>query len=134
MFAGPWNWKRFKSFFFLALAFFRRQARRLVRGGADDGGLTRFLANYEPDGLTPLTTAHEALIAATGRCIFCGLCEAACPLPLDRWPAYSRALAMSDAAAADVPPACPPGCHECADVCPTHVPLTEIPAFIHRNG
>ncbi len=133
MFSGPWNWKRFRSFVYLALAFLRRRVRRLVRGRGDDGGITRFLENYAAEGLAPLTLEHEALVEATSRCIHCGLCEAVCPLPLDRWPAYSRALAMADAAASDLPASCPPECHACANVCPTGVPLERIPAFVHRN-
>lgn len=133
MFAGPWTWKRFVSFLYLAVAFWRRQLRRLVRGRADNGGERRFLENYAGEGMAPLTAPQEALVHALGRCIYCGVCEAVCPLPLDRWPAYSRALTQSRDAARSVPPDCPPDCRACADACPTHVPLPEIPAFLHRH-
>lgn len=131
--SGPWNWRRFKSFAYLGYAFFRRQVRRLTRGRRDDGGAERFLLNFEPEGMRPLTAPEEDLIQRLGACIHCGLCEAVCPLPVDRWPAYSRAIAMAIDAAADIPRRCPDGCAACIDICPTGVPLREIPAFVHRH-
>jgi len=61
------------------------------------------------------------------------LCEAVCSLPVDRWPAYSRGIALADAAAADVPATCPDDCAACAEVCPVGVPLAAIPGFVHRR-
>lgn len=131
--SGPWNWPRVKSFAYLGWAFFRRQFRRLFKGRKDDGGADRFLENFAPEGMAPLSLPEEALIHRLGACIHCGLCEAVCPLPVDRWAAYSRATAMAQAAAADIPKRCPEGCAACVDVCPTGVPLAEIPAFVHRH-
>lgn len=131
--SGPWTWRRFKSFVYLGLAFWRRQFRRLFKGRKDDGGQQRFLENFTPDGLQPLSTPDEDLIHRLGACIHCGLCEAVCPLPVDRWAAYTRAIAMANEAAADIPKRCPDGCEACVDICPTGVPLREIPAFVHRH-
>lgn len=131
---GPWGLKRLISFFYLAVAFNVRQVRRIFRGRADDGGERRFLDNYVSEGMAPMTAADEDLIREIGRCIYCGLCEAVCPNPVDRWTTYSRATAMSGDAAASVPRDCPAGCGDCVDICPTGVPLTEIPAFVHRRG
>ncbi len=132
---GPWTLKRVTSFFYLAVAFNVRQVRRLFsRGRSDDGGEERFLDNYVSEGMAPMTAADEDLIREIGRCIHCGLCEAVCPGPVDRWTTYSRATAMSVDAAASVPAACDAACNDCVDICPTGVPLTEIPAFVHRRG
>lgn len=132
--SGPWNWPRVKSFAYLGWAFWRRQFKRLWPGKNDDGGAERFLENFTPEGMAPLTLSEEALLERLGACIHCGLCEAVCPLPVDRWPAYSRAIAMADDAAVDIPARCPPACDACVQICPTGVPLAQIPAFIHRHS
>lgn len=130
---GSWDLRRVKAFAFLALEMMARVFRRLFRGRKDDGGAALFLENFAGEGLQPLTLPHEHLLEAAGQCIHCGLCEAVCPLPVERWVAYSRALAQSVDAAASVPAACPADCGACVAVCPTHVPLAEMPAFVHRG-
>ena len=130
---GAWNWKRLVSFFHLAVAFNVRQVRRLFRGKADDGGVDRFLENYAHEGMPPMVAGDEAVLVGVGRCIHCGLCEAVCAEPVDRWTTYSRAVAMAAEAAATIPAACPDGCSACVDICPTAVPLAEIPAFVQRR-
>ncbi len=132
--SGAWTLKRAISFLYLAVAFNVRQLRRLLRGRADDGGEQRFLENYVAEGMAPMGPTDEALLAELGRCIHCGLCEAVCRLPVDRWTTYSRATAMAASAAATIPRACPDDCAACVDICPTGVPLTEIPAFVHRRA
>lgn len=131
---SSWNGRRIKSFLYLAVAFFQRRVRRLIRGRADDGGADRFLENFAGEGMAPMTLAQEALIRDTGRCIVCGLCEAVCPLPVERWATYSRATAMAREAAASIPASCPEGCRRCVEICPTGVPLADIPAFVHRGS
>jgi ferredoxin len=133
MFSGPWTWRRLKSFTYLAVAFNKRQLRRLFLGRRDDGGLPRFLENFSAEGMTPLDAGQTAHVLALTRCTYCGLCEAVCPHPLDRWPAFARALEHSRHAAADLPPSCPPECRQCEAICPTGVPLREIPAFVRRQ-
>ena len=132
--SGPWTWKRVRSFTALAVAFNRRQLRRLVLGRRDDGGEARFLENFAEEGLAPLDVGQTGLVVELSRCLYCGLCEVVCPRPLDRWPAWSRALEQARFAALDIPPDCPPGCHECETICPTRVPLRAIPAFVRRAG
>ncbi len=132
--SGPWTWKRFKSFLALAWAFNRRQARRLFLGRRDDGGEARFLLNFAEEGMAPLTADEGRTVLALSNCIYCGLCEAVCPSPVDRWPAYTRALDLAADAAQDIPASCPAECLECAKICPTRVPLKDIPAFVRRGG
>lgn len=129
--------RHIRSLFHLALTFWGRQLLRIVRGLADDGGERRFLENYAGEGMVPLTVQEESLIRDLERCIFCGLCEAVCPRStphaVERWPAYSRAITLAELAAEDIPLDCPSACSACAEICPTRVPLTAIPALIHRN-
>lgn len=132
MFAGPWDLKRLKSFIYLAVAFWKRQLRHLVRGRKDNGGAERFIENYSEEGMGPLSESEADLVHDLSQCIYCGLCEAVCPTRGDQWVAYTRALAEARHAAKVVPAACPEGCRQCAEVCPTKVPLHRIPAFIHR--
>lgn len=135
--SGPWTWKRIKSFAALAWAFNRRQARRLLLGRRDDGGLPRFLENFAGEGMAPLTPADAEAVLDLSACVYCGLCEAVCPHPADRWPAYARALDLASVAAADLPApaaACEPECRRCEAICPTRVPLRRIPAFVRRGG
>jgi ferredoxin len=132
--SGAWNWKRIVSFFYLAVAFNVRQVRRLFRGRADDGGIDRFLENYAGEGMPLMAPDDLTLLVGVGRCIHCGLCEAACPEPVDRWTTWSRAIAMANEAVATIPADCPEGCVACTEICPTGVPLGEIPAFLHRRA
>ena len=125
------SWRRIKSFLYLAVAFWKRRLRRLIKGKADDGGAERFLDNFVVEGMEPLSLQDESLLLALGRCIHCGLCEAVCPEPMDKLTVYSRAITMADAAAASVP-TCEAGCQACVKICPTGVPLLEIPAFLNR--
>lgn len=134
MLSGPWTWRRFKSFAYLAIAFNKRQVKRLFLGSADDGGVQRFLENFSAEGLAPLTAPQADLALSLSRCTFCGVCEAVCPRPVDRWPAYARALDQARFAAEDLPAACPPECRDCETFCPAHVPLRDIPAFVRRGG
>lgn len=127
------GWARIRSLVHLALGFWSRRWRRLRYGAADDGGEALFLQNYAGEGMAPLSLEHQAHILATSRCIHCGLCEAVCPEPADLWASYSRALASAGHAAAVIPSICPPGCGACARICPTGVPLSDIPAFVHRS-
>ncbi|MEZ4467449.1 MAG: hypothetical protein R3F60_26030 [bacterium] len=117
--SGPWSMTRAKSFFYLAVAFWKRQIRRAVGlGRRDEGGVARFLENYAPEGMAPLTLQRELGLQQLGGCIQCGLCEAVGNQPADRVAAYSRAIAMSADAAAvlGAAPTTPA-------ICPAGVPL-----------
>lgn len=131
--SGPWTWKRFRSFVYLAIAFNRRQLRRVFRGRKDDGGVARFLENFAHEGFAPLDAQQTELIFSLSKCIYCGVCEAVCPMPVDRWPAWSRALELARFAAEDLPANCEVGCRKCEALCPVGVPLQAIPAFVRRR-
>ncbi len=126
--------KRAKAIAMLAWAFWSRQFRRLFRGRKDDGGLDRFLANYVPDGMPPLSLEQERAVLIHGNCIFCGLCEAVCPVPVDRWLVYSRALTLAAEATASMPDVCEVGCSRCADICPTGVNPIEVAEFVRSRA
>ena len=92
--SGPWTRQRAKSFFFLAVAFWRRQLRRVVGlGKRDEGGAQRFLDNFASEGMVPLSAQETEGLHRLGACIQCGLCEAMGDGPVDRGPAWSRAIA-----------------------------------------
>jgi succinate dehydrogenase/fumarate reductase-like Fe-S protein len=112
---------------------------------AERKGKQRFLSNYAPEALVPMTAQDRADLLRFSTCINCGLCDVVCPLvgrlaPEDfRGPslfalAYSRATPELPhlrrvISALD---ACGP-CHACQDVCPRAVPLLEIFAFTRRK-
>ena len=108
-------------------------------------GKRRFLANYAPEALVPMSAGDRAELPSFSGCVNCGLCDAVCPLvgraELSEWRgpslfaiAYSRStpelphlravIATLDACGV---------CHACQDVCPRRVPLLDIFAFTRRK-
>ncbi len=128
------NWRRIYSFAHLALEFWIRQIRRLWRGRRDNGGLERFLLNFGEDGLLPLTQEQEESLLGASRCIHCGFCEAVCPIPIDLWMKYSRALSLAPEAARSSPPGCGRDCQLCEEHCPVGVPIHRISAVLRRDN
>ena len=128
------RWRLIKSVAMLAWAFWARQVRRVFKGRRDDGGLDRFIANYAPDGMPPMTRQDEQALLSFGACIQCGLCEAVCPEPVDRWLAYGRALTLAAEAANALATDCPEGCSTCADICPTGVEPLAVAAFVRQRA
>ncbi len=123
-------WRRAFAWLMLGVAIVRRQLGRLIPGRSAHG-VEQFLAHYAGEGMAPMTADEEALLRAFGACIHCGLCEAVCPLPIDRLLSYTRATQLSvEAAEAWAGAACAEGCDACARVCPTGVPVAAVPAFV----
>jgi succinate dehydrogenase/fumarate reductase-like Fe-S protein len=108
-------------------------------------GKRRFLSNYAPEALVPMSVRDRAELTGFSGCVNCGLCDAVCPLvgreELSDWRgpslfaiAYSRAtpelphlravIAILDACGV---------CHACQDVCPRAVPLLDIFDFTRRK-
>jgi succinate dehydrogenase/fumarate reductase-like Fe-S protein len=112
---------------------------------AERKGKRRFLSNYAPEALVPMTAQDRAELPRFSGCINCGLCDAICPLvgrsaPQDfRGPslfalAYSRATPELPhlRSAVAIVESCGT-CHACQDVCPRGVPLLDIFAFTRRK-
>lgn len=98
------SWKHIYSYAHLILAFWMRQLQRIYRPG-DNGGAARFLENYAPEGMAPLSLEAEEALKRAGGCIHCGLCEATHDDPLVDWIDHSRALAHREHLAARRPSA-----------------------------
>lgn len=63
---------RFRALLLLTFAVLTSLLRRLLRRG---DSYRAFRANYDGDGLPPLTPAEREAMAGFGRCIACGLCD-----------------------------------------------------------
>jgi len=64
---------RVKALWLLAVALLVALVRRLLRRRVD--GIAAFRANYDADGLPPVSAGERARMAGFSRCIACGLCD-----------------------------------------------------------
>lgn len=69
--------KRLHALALLAYYFWRHWLLKLTFR-YDAGGESRFLSNYRPDHIEPLTLPERKLRAKAMSCIGCGLCDAVC--------------------------------------------------------
>lgn len=107
-------------------------------------GREKFLAHYAPEGLVPTTPEDKAMLAAAGRCIACGLCDAfdgqlgrlpravyggAALVPL-RYARSSVDLVHAGAAIRAVDPA---AYRDAEAVCPTRVPLVALAGWLKER-
>jgi succinate dehydrogenase/fumarate reductase-like Fe-S protein len=111
----------------LALYFWRHWLLK-VTFRYDRGGLARFRANYEREGLLPVPSTSRADTAVWMRCTACGLCDAVCPGAPDGpltlsslLGAASRDTSTAADAAADARRLPCEGCAACRDVCPVGI-------------
>jgi hypothetical protein len=107
-------------------------------------GREKFLAHYAPEGLVPTTPEDKAMLAAAGRCIACGLCDAfdgqlaRLPKSLYRGAAlvplrYARS-SVELAHAAEVVRAIDPAAYREAEaICPTRVPLVALARWLKER-
>jgi succinate dehydrogenase/fumarate reductase-like Fe-S protein len=107
-------------------------------------GARRFLDNYAPEGLVPMTEEDRAVLNGAARCIHCGLCDAydlalaviprtvydgASVLPI----AYSRATPDLPRARAALGRLRDEHLVKAEKVCPTRVPLRRIAGYLQRK-
>jgi hypothetical protein len=64
---------RVKALFLLAIALVKTLLGRLVSRRHD--GIAEFRANYDADGLPPVTPEERSVMVTFQRCIACGLCD-----------------------------------------------------------
>jgi hypothetical protein len=64
---------RIKALFLLAVALIKTLLVRALSGRRD--GIAKFRANYDADGLPPVTLEERQGFAAFERCVACGLCD-----------------------------------------------------------
>jgi succinate dehydrogenase/fumarate reductase-like Fe-S protein len=112
---------------------------------AERKGKRRFLSNYAPEALIPMTARDRAELLRFSGCINCGLCDAVCPLVGRAAPEEFRGPSLFALAYSRATPELPHlrrvisaldacgDCHVCQDVCPRGVPLLEIFAFTKRK-
>ena len=107
-------------------------------------GKQKFLDNYAPEGLVPMSAADRQILRAAARCIHCGLCDAfdrallviprsvydgASLLPIS----YSRATPDLPRARAALAELREDQLAQSEAVCPTRVPLRSIVRYLQRK-
>jgi hypothetical protein len=63
---------RLKAWLLLTVALLKSLLARLL---GKKGGIAAFRANYDADGLPPVTAEERAELATFSRCIACGICD-----------------------------------------------------------
>ena len=105
----------------------------------DRGGVARFRANYDGEGLAPLTAEQRLQLPLWQGCVGCGLCDLNCVGATADGPAHNVSLQLlmsagsrdlsawkvSSAEAQRALEDCPT-CRACEAVCPTQVPIVEV--------
>jgi len=102
----------------------------------------KFVTQYAPDRLLPLTSSDKNWLGRFSECINCGLCDAACkhfgPASRDRIPGPSYwvtsfARALPDFPAIPIDDEFCESCGDCERICPNHVPIREAIEFIEAK-
>ncbi len=133
---------RLRALVILALALLRSLAARIF---GRETGMRRFLSNYAPDRLPPVSPSERDELPAQSRCIACGLCDegegarmaasrGAYPGLMQLVLASSRSMPDHDAAArafAHVPEEILAAKES---ICPTHVPFRKLAAFVQTKA
>lgn len=129
----------------LYLAYRALVVRPIKAAAGRDGGIERFHDNYRPEGLIPTRPRDRAALAAAGRCISCGLCDAFDPnlAKLARWSYDGASLLPRQYArsSVDLPHARevvarirPADLRRAEAVCPTGVPLVELAHWLAERA
>lgn len=107
-------------------------------------GVSRFWKNYASEGLIPSTGEDREMLAASSRCISCGLCDAFDPAlgrlgaDYDGVSTLPRQVARSSADLAVAAPLLarihPASYRQAESVCPTGVPLVGIAHWLRDRA
>jgi hypothetical protein len=135
---------RFQALWLLALALLRTLLRRLFRR-SKIGGIAAFRANYDADGLPPVTAEERAKLPSFSRCIACGLCDRGeAERVAASGGAYRGAMALVLAASRSMPDyraaaysfsfVSDEVLAEKERICPTGVPFREIARFVRDKA
>jgi len=133
---------RFKASLLLAWALLRLLVRRLYRANQ---GLALFRANYDADGLPPVTGPERSGFAAFSGCIACGLCDRGEASRIeDSGGAYRGVMALVLAASRSIPDfrAAAYSFHFVPDavlaekeqLCPAQVPFRALAKFVRDKA
>lgn len=129
----------------LYLAYRAIFVRPLKAALARDGGIERFYENYASEGLVPTRPGDRAALAAAGRCISCGLCDAfdrnLSKLPRTAYDGASLLPRQYTRSSADIPHLLPlirrlrpADLRRAEAVCPTGVPLVELAHWLKARA
>jgi hypothetical protein len=113
--------------------------------GLGPKGLSRFRANFDPEGLTSVSPSERADLAGFGRCIACGLCNAGdADRIADSQGAYPGTMALMLASSRNMPDFtfAEDALRFISDeelaakerICPTAVPMRKVAAFVRAHG
>jgi len=120
---------------------FRFNIHLVKKPFSEDGGQTRFLAQYGPERLVPLSAAARRLLPGLEGCVNCGLCDTACGKldaatrhlfngPSELAASLTRSLPDYDAIEGHLQAWETCGtCRDCEGICPMEVPLRELLGF-----
>lgn len=134
--------KRLHALALLAFYFWRHWLLKLTFR-YDRGGSTKFLANYRPDHIEPLTRPERKLRARAMSCIGCGLCDAVC-LPAQSQPdgplslsslmlAAGRDGTVAASAKVDARRIGCTDCGACEPLCPAALPIVRLLASLRGD-
>ncbi len=134
---------RLHALWLLTVALLRTLLRLVLRRGRN--GISAFPANYDADGLPPLTQEERGKLASFSRCIACGLCDRGEAQRIaDSGGAYRGTMALVLAASRSMPDFRAAAYsfsfvpeHVLAEkerVCPTGVPFREIALFVRDKA
>src|SRR5262249_20467740 len=133
-------WKKLEANLYWGYrALIAQPLRRLLEFDSSNG-LQKFLSNYAPEGLIPLTAEDHQVLLGASRCIHCGLCDSVA-LPGDG-PFHSVSL-LPVASAAATPHLLhlegtlhnlqSESLERAEAVCPTKVPLRALASYLQRK-
>jgi hypothetical protein len=134
---------RLKALLLLGLSLFVTVLRRVFGGGLS--GIEAFRANYDADGLPPVTPEERAVMASFQRCIACGLCDRGEAERIERsGGAYRGVMALMLSGSRSMPDFraaaysfsfVPDGVLEDKQrLCPTNVPMLAIARFVRAKA